>query len=92
MVESIGYSPFELVYAEQLRLPVDVIVGNPSRMPDAAYFAQHIQQLVQDAKNHLKKAQEYQKRYFDKHHRLQEHLVREKVLPSSKTLHLAGTR
>ena len=34
---------FELVYGEQVRLPVDVIVGNQSRMPDAAHFAQHIQ-------------------------------------------------
>ena len=51
-----------------------------------------IQQLVQDAKNHLKRAQNYQKRYFDKHHRLQEHLVREKLLLSSNNLHIAGSR
>ena len=70
IAESIGCSHFELVYGEQVRLPVDVIVGNQSRMPDAAHFAQHIQQLVQDAKNHLKRAQDYQKRYLDKHHRL----------------------
>ena len=70
VAESIGRSPFELVYGEQVRLPVDVIVGNQSRMPDAAHFAQHIQQLVQDAKNHLKRAQDYQKHYFNKHHRL----------------------
>ena len=61
-------------------------------MPGAVHFVQHIQQLVQDAKNHLKKAQDYQKSYFNKHHRLQEHLVGEEVLLSSKTLHLAGTR
>ena len=48
MAESIGRSPFEMVYGEQVRLPVDVIVGNQSRMPDAVHFAQHIQQLVQD--------------------------------------------
>ena len=56
---SIGRSPFEMVYGEQVRLPVDVIVGTQNRMPDAAYFTQHIQQLVQDAKDHLKKAQDY---------------------------------
>ena len=28
VAESIGCSPFELVYGEQVRLPVDVIVGN----------------------------------------------------------------
>ena len=36
MAESIRRSPFELVYGEQVRLPVDIIVGNQSRMPDAA--------------------------------------------------------
>ena len=91
VAESIGCSPFELVYGEQVRFPVYVIVGNQTRMPDAAHFAQYIQQLVQDAKNHLKKAQCYQKRYFNKHHRLLEHLVGE-VLLSSKTLYLASTR
>ena len=70
MAESIGRSPFEMVYGEQVRLPVDVIVGAQSRMPDAAHFVQHIQQLVQDAKNQRKKAQDYQKHYFDKHHRM----------------------
>ena len=39
VAESIGHSPFELVYGEQVRLPVDVIVGNQSRVPDAAHFA-----------------------------------------------------
>ena len=67
MAESIGQSPFDLVYVEQVWLPVYVNVRNQSKMPDAAHFAQHIQKLVQDAKNHLKKAQDYQKRYFDKH-------------------------
>ena len=70
MAESTGRSPFELVYGEQVRLPVDVIVGTQGKMPDATHFAQHIQRVVQDAKNHLKRAQDYQKRYFDKHHRL----------------------
>ena len=68
MVESIGRSPFEMVCGEQVRLPVDV--GTQSRMPDAAHFMKHIQKLVQDAKNHLKKAQDYQKHYFDKYYRI----------------------
>ena len=70
MAESIGRSLFEMVYGEQVRLPIYVIVGTQSRMPNAAHFMQHIQQLVQDAKNHLKKAQDYQERYFNKYHRL----------------------
>ena len=42
MDESIGRCPFEMVCGEQVRLPVDVIVGTQSRMPDAACFVQHI--------------------------------------------------
>ena len=40
--ESIGRSPFELVYGEQVRLPVDVIVGIQSGMSYAVNFVQHI--------------------------------------------------
>ena len=58
----------DLLYGEQVRFPVVVIVGNQSRMPDAVHYAKHIQHLVQDAKNHLKKAQDYQKCYFDSNH------------------------
>ena len=36
IAESIGCSPFELVYGEQVRLPVDDIVGNQSRLSNAA--------------------------------------------------------
>ena len=42
MAESIGRCPFELVYGEQVRLPVDVIVGNQGRMLDAVHLTQHI--------------------------------------------------
>ena len=38
VVESIGRSPFELVYREQVRLPVDVIVKYQSSMSNAANF------------------------------------------------------
>ena len=40
VAESIGCSPFELVYGEQVRQPVDDIVGNQSRVSNAANFAQ----------------------------------------------------
>ena len=92
VAESTGRSLFEMVYGEQIKLPIDVTVGTQGKMPDATRFAQHIQQVIKDAKNHLKRAQDYQKLYFDKHHRLQEHLVGERVLLSSKTLYLVGTR
>ena len=40
--ESIRRSPFELVYGEQIRLPVDAIVGHQSGMSTAVDFVQHI--------------------------------------------------
>ena len=39
-------------------------------MPDAVHLVQHIQQLVQNAKNHVKRAQNYKKYYLNKHHML----------------------
>ena len=42
IAESIGHSPFEFVYGEQARLPVNIIVGDQSRVSSAANFVQHI--------------------------------------------------
>ena len=42
IAESIGRSPFELVYGENVRLPVDAIVGNQIGRSTAINFAQHI--------------------------------------------------
>ena len=42
IAESIRRSPFGLVHGEQVRLPVDAIVGNQSGMSTAANFVQHI--------------------------------------------------
>ena len=52
-------------------------------------FVLHIQDLLQRAKAHLLRAQEYQKRYFDHHHRHQEREVGNWVLLSTSNLHLA---
>ena len=38
VAESIGHSPFELVYGEQVRLPVDAIVGNQRGRSSATNF------------------------------------------------------
>ena len=46
VAESTGRSPFEMVYGEQVKLPIDVIVGTQGKMPDATHFAQHIQQVI----------------------------------------------
>ena len=42
VAESIGHSPFELLYGEQVRLPVDAIVENQSGISTAINFVQHI--------------------------------------------------
>ena len=42
MAESTGHSLFEMVYGEQVILPIYVIVGNQGKIPDATHFAQHI--------------------------------------------------
>ena len=42
IAETIGRSPFELVYGDQVRLPVDAIVGNQIWMSDAINFVQNI--------------------------------------------------
>ena len=42
VADSIGCYPFEMVYGEQVRLPVYVIVGTQNRMSSATNFAHHI--------------------------------------------------
>ena len=46
VAESIGCSPFDMVYGEWVESPVDVIVGTQGKIPDATHFAQHIQQVI----------------------------------------------
>ena len=48
--------------------------------------------MLQRAKAHLLKAQEHQKRHFDRHHRHQEHRVGDWVLLNTSNLHLATVR
>ena len=38
VAESVGHSPFKLVYGEQVRLPVDAIVGHQSGGSTAINF------------------------------------------------------
>ena len=42
VANSVRHSPFELVYREQVRLPIDAIVGHQSRNSSAVSFVQHI--------------------------------------------------
>ena len=52
----------------------------------------HIQDLLERAKAHLLKAQEYQKRYFNRHHRHQEHQVGDWVLLNTSNVHIETVR
>ena len=51
-----------------------------------------MQDLIGRARDHLEKAREYQKRYYDRHHRHQEHIGGDWVLLSTCNLHLAAVR
>ena len=50
------------------------------------------QDLLEHARDHLEKAREYQKRYYDRHHRHQEHAVGDWVLLSTRNLHFEAVR
>ena len=58
----------------------------------ADQVATHVKTIVEEAKKQLKKAQEYQKRYFDAHHRQLKFEIGQKVLPSTNNLKLPGIR
>ena len=58
----------------------------------AGDFVEHVQVLLERARDHLEKAKEYQKQYYDRHHRHQEHAVGDWVLLFTRNLHLATVR
>ena len=48
--------------------------------------------MLERARDHLEKAKEYQKQYYDRQHRHYEHAVGDWVLLSTRNLHLATVR
>ena len=58
----------------------------------ADQVATQVKTIIEGARKQLKKAQEYQKRYFDVHHRQLAFEVGQKVLLSTKNLKLPGSR
>ena len=80
-----------MTIGELPRSPLDVVVQAGSHV-GAVHFVQHVQDLLGRARGHLDKAREYQKTYYDRHHRHQEHDVGDWVLLSTRNLHLAAIR
>ena len=91
VAEGTGQVPAELTIGELPRTPLDTVVQAGGHA-GARDFVQHVQDLLGRARAHLEKAREYQKRYFDRHHRHQEHAVGDWVLLSTRNLHLAAVR
>ena len=89
--ESTGIPPALGAFGELPRLPVDVVTGAGAHV-GAHEVAEQVKTLVEEAKRNLVRAQEYQKRYYDAHHRQVEFDVGDRVLLSTKNLRLPGTR
>ena len=89
--DSTGKPPALVALGEMPRLPVDLIVGTESHV-GAQNVATQVKVIVEEARKQLAKAQEYQKRYYDAHHRQQDFEAGQLVLLSTKNLRLPGTR
>ena len=68
VAEGTGQVPAELTIGELPRSPLDMVVQAGSHV-GAGDFVQHMQDLLGRARDHLEKAREYQKMYYDRHHR-----------------------
>ena len=60
--------PAELIIGELPRSSLDVVVQAGSHV-GAGDFVQHVQDLLGHSRDHLEKAGEYEKTYYDCHHR-----------------------
>ena len=66
---STGYTPFTLMFGREMRLPLDVMVGDPEAAPDHyGDYVSHLKSGLSDAfgnvREHLRTAQYRQKEYF----------------------------
>ena len=66
--DSTGKPPALVALGAMPRLPVDLIVGTESYV-GPQNVATQVKAIVEEAWKQLAKAQEYQKRYYDAHHR-----------------------
>ena len=68
VAESTGKPPVHGPFGELPKLPVDVVVG--AGVPvGVSEVSQQVKTIVEEARKQLEKAQTYQKRYYDAHHR-----------------------
>ena len=68
VAEGTGQVTAELTIGELPRSLLDVVVQAGSHV-GAGDFVQHVQDLLGRARDHLEKTREYQKTYYDRHHR-----------------------
>lgn len=88
---STGKAPFELLYGQPVRQVADHLDGlHPNEA--AQQLTTSWTKLVEDAKQKLEQAQEQQAHYYNKKHRPLDFEVGDKVLLSTKHLHLVGAR
>lgn len=85
---STGRSPHELLYGEQPRLPVDVLIGPSPKAPAAGERAKRMIDAVRWARDHLLSAQERQAAAANRHRRQDAFKVGEGVLLSVDGLKL----
>jgi hypothetical protein len=94
--ESIGTTPFRMWCGRDPRIPLRIVpkdyTSHQSKTPKAAEFADRMQHGLVEAKKKLEAAQQRQKRYYDSHHRQVTFNVGDRVLLSTKNLHLKGIK
>ena len=67
---SINKAPFEVLYGENIPLPVDLLLARDSTIdPHASSFATKMQSLVKSIQKAMHTAQLAQKHFHDRHHR-----------------------
>ncbi len=87
---STGVAPFTLVYGTEPRLPLDCQLDDarPSAVPAAEERAANMRRAMDMARSNGERAQARQKRYADRHRRLQQLKAGDEVLLSTEDLQL----